>query len=439
MEDYRRERSPPRDGLRHRRASRSRSRRRSRRRGSRRQETSSHYRFHSSRKRQHSHSYRSDSSVSNDNAYSSSGSALSSRSNSRGRCRGASRSRQWYRSEGSRRSRATEELLKSEPFSVRERGGVLERPATDWVCGVCSNPNSAKREDCFRCGTSFSISINARPSDEVKVSDLPVGATFADVQQGLEALFTHHGDACNIVSYGVVEAETGSKGGAVYVRFSSIAEATKALTYARSFLLLGESICPMEFSVSRRARTKFNKSTPHNAHAMNVGKVASAPKAVEGLPDVLQPSTWEPIESFDTDEMEKEYLDLLSRHWAKLSQVQKDYYDERVRRALAAQRRNPIAQKQGVISGEAAGAVGTVKQEVTVAADVPANDSPPPQGSGEPTKAAVSLKERLAMKKAQLSLATKPSATKFDPLVFRYVPPAVAERVLLPSARPSSQ
>ncbi|ESL10792.1 hypothetical protein TRSC58_01469 [Trypanosoma rangeli SC58] len=497
MEEYLDSESLPRERARRRRSSSSSSRSLQRRRHrATRYRRSRSPRRHSSRKRRRSPSRRSssrDSSYSGDRH-------RSDRSDSRGRRRSHSR---WRRkSGGSRRGGTAAALLNSEPFSVRADHGVLEHPPTDWVCGVCSNPNSVKREECFRCGTRFAVSVNATPSEEIRILGLPESATFGDIQRALEDRFVEHGDTCRIVAYNMngndEKQKDDNRGHTAYVLFDSVAEATKALTYARSLLAIGQSMCAMEFSLHRRVDKKLTSVTSSTEEAAVV-------RPVDGLPEHLQPAVWRPVEHFSSSEEEKEYLDLLSRHWDKLSQEQKDYYDEGVRRALAAQRR-----KQQETSGTT-----TVREAVPSTAPVAA--APPNPGSSldsikrrllekkqamrsstseapavkEEMTPAASLKKRLAMKKAQLSSVAKPlSAAEAETvtatvavspaptltphsdatpapmhlffgfpiparfpakmdyltnskspsfragLMLRYVPPAVAERIVPPSARP---
>lgn len=483
-------------------SSNSRSERRRRHKTTRRRRSHSRGRRRSSRKRRRSPSRRSSS-----DDYDSSSCYSSSSNNGHGRGRHRADSWRWQRkSGGGRRSGGAAALLSSEPFSVREGRGVLDRPATDWVCGVCSNPNSVKREECFRCGTRFAVAVNATPSEEIKILNIPQGVTIDDIQQTLERRFAEHGDTCRIVAYGMDNGKAGGKEQVAYLLFESVAEATRALTYARSTLLIDQSLCAMEFSLQRRAKTKL--SSPANGGGEGGGgEVSSTAKLLEGLPDHLQPAVWKPVERFSSPEEEKEYLDLLSKHWDKLSQEQKNYYDNCVCRALAAQR-----SKQGQQQPKNAATI------VKNSASDSLSTSPTPPGTmssldsikkrlmekkqaaqsateallpTEPTTSAASLKERLALKKAQLSLAAKPSGatevetgtatttvapaltshkenvpvavhlfygfpipsrfpTKTDyltnskspsfrsGLIFRYVPPAVAERIVPPSARPSS-
>ncbi|EAN96989.1 hypothetical protein, conserved [Trypanosoma cruzi] len=498
MEDHRDNGPPPRDRARRGRSSdssssSSRSTQRWRHRTTRHWRSRSRHR-HASRKRRRSSFRRSSSSRESSCSSDRRGSNSSS---SRGRRRSRSR---WHRnSGGSRRGGAAAALLSSEPFSVRADQGLLERPEADWVCGVCSNPNSVRREECFRCGTRFAVSINATPSEEIKVSGLPDKVVFVDIQRALEDRFTEHGDTCRIVAYTIdtkVNRKDNAKEQVAYLLFDSVAEAAKALTYTRSLLAVGQTMCAMEFSLKRRAN---RKPTPTRGDT----EMKTAVKPVDGLPDHLQPGVWKPVERFSSPTEEKEYLDLLSRHWEKLSQGQKDYYDEGVRRALAAQRRR---QQQGNVSTAMKGTTPNAESTVVVP---PSNGSSlenikkrlaekrravqggasEGQTANEHTTSAASLKERLAMKKAQLSSVAKPSSvtetetaavavpsaqtltshkdtaptpvhlffgfpipsrfpTKTDylthskspsfraGLMFRYVPPAVAERIVPPSARP---
>ncbi|CCD17556.1 unnamed protein product [Trypanosoma congolense IL3000] len=496
--------------------SRSRSRRRSRQRGGSHQRSRSYRRSRSTRKRYRSpsrSSYSGSRYSSNGSAYSDSSSDESSRRHSRHRRRSPSR----------RTCGTAEALLKSKPYDLRHNQGVLERPATDWVCGVCSNPNSVNRKDCYRCGTIFSASINAVPSDEIRISNIPEGTTFSHVAEALRSLFSQYNDKCRIVAHDIPNTIDENNERPGFILFDSVTEATKALTYARSVLSIGDSLCPMEFSLQRRAKTKHcdtdklsscvdkcSSSGSTSAHARQ--------QLVEGLPRHLQPGVWKPIENFSSISEEKEYLDELSRYWEKLTQAQKDYYDESVRRTLAAQRRRQPTQVQapapmqagdpttaGCSVSAATSGMGAVSENGTSLQSVKnqlVDKKPSAKDSLEGPKVASKLKERLAMKKAQLNSTNKTAATaesdgisssapitasstalpsstsslglpskdlpatqphlffglpipqrfptKTDYLlnskslsfragvIFRYVPPAVAERILPPSLRPPS-
>ncbi|KEG15245.1 hypothetical protein DQ04_00131040 [Trypanosoma grayi] len=502
MEDFRDRGTPPRERT-HRRRSRPEVRSRHRR----------HRRSHSRHRRSSRKRYRSPSRRSSGRSSSSSSISSSSSADSNSSNHSRSRSRRWHRSGGLRNGGAASALLSSEPFSVHADHGVLQRPTTDWECGVCSNLNSVKREDCFRCGTPFSVGANAIPSEEVKILGIPRATTFDDIQRALNARFEEHGETCRIVACNVDSSKAEDMKGVAYVLFESVAEATKALTFARSMLPIGESMCSMEFSSQRRANRK-------PSGAVKGSDATDAVKVVEGLPDHLQPGVWKPVESFASDGEEKAYLDMLSKLWDKLSKEQKDYYDEGVRRALVARRRKQQEQQQQQTQEQqqqqqqrgGSAAKEAAPSSVTTTA-TPSNAVSPRDSimkrlaekkqqqamqsasvapaAVEHATPAASLKERLAMKKAQLSsLSTvKPppaaetegasavtsSATARAPqkdatpalmhlfhgfpipsrfptktdyltnskspsfragVIFRYVPPAMAERIVPPSARP---
>ncbi|AAZ10577.1 RNA-binding protein, putative [Trypanosoma equiperdum] len=354
-------------------------------------------------------------------------------------------------------------LSYSKGYDVGDSDAVLDHPTTDWVCGVCSNPNSVNREDCYRCGATFSASVNAVPSEEVKVSNIPNGVTFADIGQRLGEYFSQYGDTCRIIAHDMDNVDTDESGGSAYLLFEGVVEATKALTYARSALLLGDIRCPMEFSLQGRAKKKLNDVWERNGEGSDdrrggVSLLPAPPPAVEGLPDDLQPAVWKPVENFPSVEAEMNYLDMLSHHWSKLSQAQKDYYDEGVRRALAAQRRKQPSQQVTETSATSRGETNTVNAPTS-------SGNPSPQGNGsslesikkrleekkksmqnvtEVPKVAASLKERLAMKKAQLSSAAKPgNATESDAVgsttavSSTFSPPSTAS-VLPPSQKESA-
>ncbi|CAD2213433.1 hypothetical protein ADEAN_000087400 [Angomonas deanei] len=234
-------------------------------------------------------------------------------------------------------------------------------PVADWVCGVCSNINSSQRDSCYRCTTSYKDSLRAAPSNEVCVRHVPSGLSAATVVACVERAVSSSGENLDVVRFTKLEDK-------VYIRYRSTEDAGRVLVLCQCVVEVEGKRYGMRFS----SGLSTEQEEPHHV----------VPSIASGLPRELEHSSWTAPTTFRSEQEEKAYLKLLSSHWENLSQAQREYYEERVRRALSA---------APAPAAPSAPAVSEAPKPAT------------PAGGASATLSR--LKERLAQKKAQTAVA----------------------------------
>ncbi|KPI84676.1 hypothetical protein ABL78_6270 [Leptomonas seymouri] len=308
---------------------------------------------------------------------------------------------------------------------------ALDKPVGDWTCGVCSNINSQQRDDCYRCGCSFTESLLATPSYEVCVTRFPSGVSVSAVEKAIRRTVP---EGC--VPYVVADRSKSL----VFAQFASVEDATRYLVSRRCEL----EVTTADGGDGQRTRLGFSLD-PHPrpkeedvaAEAARVAASAEREKREDalvtaGVPRFLWPHTWNPPTSFPSVDKHKTFLGTMSSHWDHLSDDQKRYYEAEVKKALMQAVSPPeltvlkeaetpqVAARAANMSNpsiktttESPAAAPSVSPSSPVTASPPSSltEDLPQKSAGKTSHALDGLKKRLAERKSALKKADASSGS----------------------------
>lgn len=294
-------------------------------------------------------------------------------------------------------------VLPDDPVDMQ--AGILptpHMPAVDWPCGVCSNLNSKQRESCYRCGSTYADSMIAMPCAELCVRRVPPTCTLSVVQSALQAA---------VPSVQVLDALADGTSNAVFFRVASVEVATQILVQCHCELSVPTDdrgslqSCVLQFSLNPRLAAEQNDESSRRQTSLERTEETLATAKV---PKELWPHRWRPDIAFATADEKKAYLAMMSTHWAHLSEEQRRFYDEEVKKTLMSAAQPATIAAQTVPQSAATGSRISAGSLADSKAGVGSGDTAAPAGSSTLSKAGKSslaldaLKKRLAERKNAL-------------------------------------
>lgn len=340
----------------------------------------------------------------------------------------------------------------SQPHADTGNGVLALRK--DWLCGTCSNLNSANRVICYRCGASLE-DAKLRRSCEVRVRTVPETVELEDVAKAVwrlltapapyanESITSEHADPPIIVdvkrgsSTVLSTAESVLRGlrqaasvtldppasvADVFVRFNSKEAAAQFLQAAHCSLAMKAargspfSLCFGSGRHTSDSDASHWKSLCIPADTGDATSSSTLPPDLAVLP-----------QSFASEEDEKLYLERMAGHWGLLSDDHKSFYNDKVKAALARSTAPTPVSTSSPVPPTSTTAASSTTMNPTAQLSTPAVASS--TTAAAPTAKPQSLsaiKAALAMRKAAQSAAS--SSTSTPPVSSPSVTPSNAAR-----------
>ena len=275
-------------------------------------------------------------------------------------------------------------------------------PKSDWECGNCHTANYGQRTECHRCRQPYNPGDGSHeipPCNEVMVRCLPLGTTEGALVKSFRGIVPSLGEILSVriippnasVVPGSVAGNRGdnSAGGTAYVRFASIDDAQRMVERSGGKLFLGDAAknsAPSRVSYSLSA-LRLQEEVEKHATMIQQKQLAKqqSHQAWEFKPPAIE-----------SEAQLKEFLTDMYQRYDTLTPPERRYYDEQA--MLLIQKNNaPV-----VVPVTAALSPPKPFEDPPVSnVNAPSNNS-----SATSASAIMSLKEKLAAKKAEL-LASK--------------------------------